>query len=443
MSQFRFQVESSTTGKANFEKSKPHRLATMFRLICFFVPAFCYIRVCEGLNPNLEDNTQTHDGIYLHAHVFKESSKHLSSRSNIEKRDRIRYDQTHEVIFAVQQKNMHELTSILYDISDPDSPNYGQHWSNIEVTEFTSNPEGRDAVVSYLNSNGASVASETRGGEYITARAPVKIWEKMLNTEFFAFRMTHSDTSVQNFIRAEHYSVPRELSEHLACVFNTIEMFDQMSKQTKSVPITKKGGFSTAGVGYMTPDAIRSYYNMTGTSGSINSTQMIYGSLGQYFSPADLATFQDFANSPVIPAASLIGGHVDDQKCYVESNCAEANMDMQYIMTVSPYSPTTYWYTDNWFNEFLRDVVNTAKPPKVISFSYAQIETYITPDVFDSFDVEAIKLGIQGTTIFAASGDDGVHDFRARADRSLCGYVPFFPASSPYVISVGGTIVSI
>ena len=413
----------------------------MSMLVCIFVATFCYFRVCESLNPSLADNTQTYKGINSQTHVFKERSKHLSSRSNIEKRGRVRYDQTHEVVFAVQQKNMDQLTSILYDISDPDSPNYGQHWSNDEVTGFTSNPEGRDAVVSYLNSNGASVVSETRAGEYITARAPVLVWEKMFDTEFFAFRMTQSDASVENYIRAEHYSVPRELDEHLASVFNTIEMFDNAFKHTQSVPMAKKGEFSTAGAGYMTPDLLRSYYNMTGTSGSINSTQMIYGSIGQYFSPANLASFQEFANSPVIPAAT-IGGHVDDQKCEVHSNCAEANMDMQYIMTMSPYSPTTYWYTDNWFSEFLRDVANTAKPPKVISFSYGQLETGISASVYIGFDTQAIKLGIQGTTIFAASGDDGVHPFQARGEQSKCGYVPIFPATSPYVISVGGTMVS-
>ena len=80
-----------------------------------------------------------------------------------------------DMTFAVQQKNIDELTNILYDISDPDSPNYGQHWSNDEVSEFTSNPEGLDVVVSYLNSNGPSVVSETRTGEYITARAPIRV----------------------------------------------------------------------------------------------------------------------------------------------------------------------------------------------------------------------------------------------------------------------------
>ena len=355
----------------------------------------------------------------------------------------MRHDQTHEVIFAVQQKNIDELTSILYDISDPDSPNYGQHWSNVEVTEFTSNPQGRNAVLSYLNSNGASIVSETRGGEYITARAPIKVWEKMFDTEFFAFRMTHSDARLENFIRAEHYSVPRELDKHLASVFNTIEMFDQIPKQTQSIPMAKKGEFSTAGTGYMTPDSLRSYYNMTGTTGSINSTQVIFGAVGQYFSPANLASFQAWANSPVIPAVALIGGHVNDTKCYVHSNCAEANMDMQYIMTMSPYSPTTYWYSDSWFTSFIAAVLDTAKPPKVISISYGSLETGMSAGTYNGFDIEAIKLGIQGTTILVASGDDGVSPFFARGDRSKCGYVPSFPASSPYVISVGGTIVSL
>ena len=408
-------------------------------LCCKFVAAFCYIRVCESLNPSLGSNTQ----IYSHTHIFKESSKDISSRSNVRKRDRMRHDQTHEVIFAVQQKNIDELTRILYDISDPDSPNYGQHWSKDEVTEYTSNPEGRDAVVSYLYSNGASVVSETRAGEYITARAPIKVWEKMFNTEFFAFRVTHSDKSIKNFIRAEHYSAPRELDEHLASVFNTIEMFDQILKQTQSVPLAKKGEFSTAGSGYMTPDALRGYYNMSGTSGSVNSTQMIFGGVGQYFSPANLATFQAWANSPVVPAANLVGGHVNDSKCRTHSNCAEANLDMQYIMTMSPYSPTTYWYSDEWFTTFLQAVVNTVKPPKVISISYGSAETNMVAGVFIGFDTEAIKLGIQGTTILTSSGDDGVSPFQARADRNLCGYVALFPASSPYVIAVGGTIVSL
>ena len=100
----------------------------------------------------------------------------------------------------------------------------------------------------------------TRAGEYITARAPIRVWEKMFDTDFFAFRMTHSDATVENLIRAEHYSVPRELNKHLASVFNTIEIFDQIFKHVQSIPMAKKGEFSTADSGYMTPDALRNLW---------------------------------------------------------------------------------------------------------------------------------------------------------------------------------------
>ena len=45
----------------------------------------------------------------------------------------------------------------------------------------------------------------------------------------------------------------------------------------------------------------------------------------------------------------------------------------------------------------------------------------------------------RGVTVLAASGDDGVANFLARDTPGLCGYDPSFPASSPYVLAVGGT----
>ena len=41
-----------------------------------------------------------------------------------------------------------------------------------------------------------------------------------------------------------------------------------------------------------------------------------------------------------------------------------------------------------------------------------------------------------GTTILAASGDDGVIGY----GNGNCGYYPMFPASSPYVTAVGGMV---
>ena len=55
------------------------------------------------------------------------------------------------------------------------------------------------------------------------------------------------------------------------------------------------------------------------------------------------------------------------------------------------------------------------------------------------FNVEACKLGARGITVIIASGDDGVANFEARNNASLCGFSPSFPATSPYVTAVGAT----
>ena len=105
-------------------------------------------------------------------------------------------------------------------------------------------------------------------------------------------------------------------------------------------------------------------------------------------------------------------------------------------MTMSPSSPTTFWYTESWYTTFLIEMSDIMIPPKVVSFSYISSEHSDFLSIYKTFDVIAIKLSIMGTTLVAASGDQGVHS------GSQCGYAPGFPAASQYVLSVGGTTVS-
>ena len=413
-------------------------LVNMFIVIWVAISILSVVSRCHCHKPSIEDNTDFDLGRPLHAHIFRERSTYSSSRSDIKKQNRAFHDHPHKVIFSIQQKNMDKLTSILHDISDPHSPNYGQHWTRDEVVDYTSNAEGRDAVVSYLHMNGASVVSETLAGEYITAEAPIKVWEKMLNTEFFSFTLTHHDNSTKTVIRAEDYWIPRDINRHVASIFNTIEILSQSSRPiSRSPPASKTSSFGSTEFGYMTPSMLRAYYNMSKAMGSINSTQAIYASSNQYYSPANLLTFQADQGSPVMPAVREYGNHASDAMC-LESYplCAEGNLDMQYITTMSPLSPTTFWYSDEWFTPWLILVANTIDPPKVFSISYGALEIGLPASVFDAFNVQAIKLGSMGVTILAASGDHGV------SSPFGCGYSPDFPAASPYVLSVGGTTVS-
>ena len=73
-----------------------------------------------------------------------------------------------------------------------------------------------------------------------------------------------------------------------------------------------------------------------------------------------------------------------------------------------------------------------------MSISYGGPEYYISTSELALFSVEMIKLNAQGVTIVVASGDDGAPSYNA-VDSGTCGYYPEFPASNPYVLTVGGT----
>ena len=46
-------------------------------------------------------------------------------------------------------------------------------------------------------------------------------------------------------------------------------------------------------------------------------------------------------------------------------------------------------------------------------------------------------------TLLASSGDDGAVGASVRTSWTNCAYNPSFPASSPYVTAVGGSMVSL
>mmetsp|Transcript_11356 Transcript_11356/g.11000 ORF Transcript_11356/g.11000 Transcript_11356/m.11000 type:complete len:938 (+) Transcript_11356:160-2973(+) len=421
----------------------------------------------------------------IKTHVFKHKITGLS-RLKISKHARISSEINHEVVFVVKQKNIKELNSILHDVSDPNSANYGQHKTRKEIAELTANPESRDYLVSHLKSIGATVVSETLNGEYITANAPIKVWEAMFHTKFFMFHKT-SFTSIEKFVRAEEYYLPIALDSHVESVFNTVQMpvpvfgkptltpeptkdADNWNKAKKLTGFKQENhaDYTRFESGTITPDKLKAYYNMytydygayndgdnidvpVAAEGNNQSTQAIYSATEQYFSPQDLKDFQtmyQFSQHklPSKPMAVNVNDILGNKKCVDDhNNCMEASLDVQYLSSTSKGSPTTFWHSDEdeSLHEWLLNVANSEEPPLVFSISYGIEEHHLTdlyPGYMDAFATEAAKLGVMGVTIVAASGDDGANsrDFRTGGAGS-CGYVAIFPACSPYVTAVGAT----
>lgn len=331
-------------------------------------------------------------------------------------------------------------------MSDPESVNYCQHMTGTAVSDLTFNSQGRDSLLEYLHSTGATVVTETLGGEYITASAPIPVCERMFSCEFFMFRQTQENKIMERVVRAKSYSIPVCLDNHVESVFRTVELPRENLSSLRSAMIDPENEkFDLQAADYITASKLRDAYNIGTSTDSDFSTQAIYASLNQYFSSSDLSQFQTAAGMNQQPVSTSIGGHQLSSPCSNATGCVSANQNVQYLIAASPVSPTTFLYTDTFsFSDWLVLVANTQKPALVLIIGYGIDEAEVSYAERNAFNTQAIQLGAMGVTIVVATGNNGALSGQP-GDKGYdrCRYAPTFPASSPYVTSVGATMVSL
>lgn len=101
--------------------------------------------------------------------------------------------ESHKVLpmrFGLSQQNMHRVEELLMEVSHPESPKYGQHYTPAEVIEtFAPSPETISAVTNWLVDSGFSPdrlkLSANRG--WIHVNATTAEVEELLDTEYHVY----------------------------------------------------------------------------------------------------------------------------------------------------------------------------------------------------------------------------------------------------------------
>jgi tripeptidyl-peptidase-1 len=192
------------------------------------------------------------------------------------------------------------------------------------------------------------------------------------------------------------------------------------------------------------PNLLWQYYKIPNTPiTQSGATQAVFEALGQSYDPTDLSSFEQQYNIPS-QTATLVGPNDGSQCAFNPNNCAEASLDIQYIIAVASGAPTTFWSIDasenDPFTEWMKEqLAKGDAAPKVTSISYGGIENEQDPTSMNAFNNDLQKLAASGITVAVSSGDDGVAGYIARTDPTQCGYNPEYPASCPYVLAVGAT----
>lgn len=363
----------------------------------------------------------------LQGKIVAERAIHTGDWSVVKRADTT---EMHDVVFAVKQRNLEEIARRTIASGTP-GPNYGKHLTYKEIGQLVRNDDAVTAVKDFVRSLGGYVTKTSPHGEYISARAPISVWEKVLKAEFFEYMGQTIDSRV---IRSREYSMPMELSAHVEAVFNTVQMPPvrpavMRRERLEATPTT-------------TPQLLFDSYNIPSDFEGGLGSQAVYESLNQAMDPADLAQFQTDYNVPIDPVDVIIGGHVEEGACRNPNKCAEFSLDIQYMLAVTPNVESWTW-SDESVDAFLSwamDMVAAENAPLVTSISYGAVEPQMPTSIMKAFSTEAMKLTSRGNTIFVASGDDGVANFVARDNATACAYNPSFPGTVPWVTSVGATM---
>ena len=334
--------------------------------------------------------------------LLKEHSVY-KKRFDIKKGTRAVPETKHEVIFSVKE-NLDDLKTLVDDISNPFSANFGKHLKRDEVTAMSANPASFHHVMAYLSLHEIEVVGTSPYSEYITAVAPVRKWEELFATEFYEFEMDGEDGKL---MRAEKYSLSENLHDHVAAVFNTVQ-FPPLSRRKvireKYVKKTPMKPSAATYYGYTDPSLINSVYDIRNNTGNLLSSQAVYETSEEAFSPSDLTIFQQTFGLPIEAVAEDIGGYMLDNAC-VLYDCGEGNLDVQYIMAVAQNVPTTYYYWNG--SDFLLDwvtqVSNMADPPKVISISWGGPEVGYGESYIEAFNTQALKVSAMGGKFILSS----------------------------------------
>ncbi|CZS92348.1 related to tripeptidyl-peptidase I [Rhynchosporium graminicola] len=348
----------------------------------------------------------------------------------------------------------------LFEVSDPSHPSYGQHLNHEEVRALTKPEEtSTQAVLAWLQASEVPENDIKDQGEWINFTVSVLQAETMLGATFYYFSH-NADKLPSKQIRALKYSVPSNIAPHIALIY-PITRFGQL-RALRSAPFTSEYYSQISSI----PSAPRipsPALNVTACNATITPAclRALY-KIGNYVSDPMSTPDSKYAPYAISQNSSyaLVNDGLATQNDTVDDD-VEANLDIQYAASLAYETNITYFSTagrgplvpdldqpsqaDNQnepYMEFLDYIL--ALPdcdlPQTITTSYGEDEQSVTEGYARTVCDKFGQLGLRGVSILFSSGDTGPGSACQTNDgKNTTRFLPIFPASCPYVTSVGGT----
>ncbi|KAH9168156.1 subtilisin-like protein [Lactarius sanguifluus] len=372
---------------------------------------------------------------------------------------------TIDLHLALKSHDENALIDALYEVSDPNHPRYRAYLSKEQVADLVApHTDTLELIDTWLEHLGIPPSSVSRTlGSWLTLTAvPVSQANDILGASYQLYNHVETNHTV---LRTISYSIPEVLHEHIHTIVPTTYFGcpPTEGRKLRMHPNSAVGVRAEAGSEeslkvlssrdlnrYVTPSYVRWLYNTAGYRPAAVDRNVIgiagYG--GEYPSPKDLGLFMtEFRTEGEDATFSVVrvqGGGNDP-----DTPGDEANFDTQYTAAIT-YPTTNVFYStggapdsiDPFFYFVTYMLTREQRIPRTITTSYGGPEYTVPVDYATRVCRLFAELGLRGVSVLFASGDTGVGPgdclLEVKGHVSVH-FVPEYPATCPYLTSVGGT----
>eukprot|EP01041_Mallomonas_annulata_P008372 gene8372-17263_t len=336
---------------------------------------------------------------------------------------------------ALNIKSIERMRAEFLSISNPLSQNYSNYLSIEEINnKYGPTLEEQNVVINFFRSIEGAIVEPNKHNDFLRITAKVEHIERILDTEL----------DWHNHVSYPDYLV---LRVKLNSKESKVELQIEVDADVESVPQPSQSVSKPS-----TADMIAKLYNLPKGYRTRLGSQAVVDFNGNSFSNEDLDQFLSLSGleSASIPPNQIYGELPNNPE---NTNGFSLNLDVQYMTALASGVPTyIYSMKDNnpytsdneGLLEYLWLVGNQSHPPLVHVLHYADSEKNVFTMGKDNslqIELEFIKMGLRGLTVLVGSGDHGSGDGFDDSDR--CGHTsPEWPASSPYVTTVGASQLS-
>ncbi|PNP40534.1 hypothetical protein TGAMA5MH_07531 [Trichoderma gamsii] len=300
----------------------------------------------------------THERRNVHSH------RHWEKRSRLEPHDVI------PVRIGLSQRNLDQGHDFLMDISDPNSENYGKHWTAERITEmFSPSRDSVEAIREWLIGSGISEdrINHSLGYEWIHFDATVQEAEELLQTEYHVFQHGLESRST---VACDEYKVPSHLARHIDFVYPGVALAGSMKKRSMKrdihmgdqlVPRDALDKRPEAGpcddLDLITPTCIQHIYSVPKGDKKAPDNSLGMFETGSWYSPTALKSFlTNYTDIP--PETTLFNITIDISVAHFDqsNDGGEADLDVQMALPlVYPQNITVYQVDDDYYTTFGRE----------------------------------------------------------------------------------------